>query len=460
MLLRRLMVTGLAIGLALGPTGSGLAGAFATGVDDGPYTTLEDQPLTVSAPGVLGNDTKMDPGLQLCASAWYPPSKAGASVVGNADGSFTYTPMADDFGPDTFEYGVSEYNAELDPCPEGGDDKGRVTIDVTPVNDPGTIVAGPDCSGAAITIAEDAGPQSLPNCVHVDTFGPGEDQAVLRWIASIPDADSELFSGAPPAVSLTGPYALTFTPAANAHGTTTITVILEDDGGTENLGRAFSNPLEIALTITSVNDPPTAAADSFTVLKDRTLNVAAPGVLLNDDDIDGSALSAVKVSNPSHGLVTLAADGSFSYTPTAGYAGPDAFSYRASDGSLSSPTRVVSFAVTAVPTPIPTVAPTPVPTAVPTPVPTPVETVEPSPSAEASPSLEPTAAPGETAVPTIAASPTPASTPAPAPTDEGGGVSLPVLLVIVLFVLLVGFGAALYAPKWLAAQRGQPPKED
>jgi hypothetical protein len=61
-----------------------------------------------------------------------------------------------------------------------------------------------------------------------------------------------------------------------------------------------------------------------------------------------------------------------------------------------------------------------------------------------------------TAAPLASAAPTPEASPEPGSTGDDGGISLPVLLVIVLFVLLVGFGAALYLPKVLAAQRGEP----
>src|SRR5262249_55247264 len=61
--------------------------------------------------------------------------------------------------------------------------------------------------------------------------------------------------------------------------------------------------------------------------------VAAPGVLGNDSDVDGDALRAALVSGPAHGALTLNADGSFTYTPAAGFRGTDSFTYRASDGS-------------------------------------------------------------------------------------------------------------------------------
>jgi VCBS repeat-containing protein len=76
--------------------------------------------------------------------------------------------------------------------------------------------------------------------------------------------------------------------------------------------------------------------------------VAAPGVLGNDSDPDGDPLTAVLVAGPSHGSLTLNANGSFSYTPAADVAGADSFSYRASDGTLTSNVATVTLTVTPV----------------------------------------------------------------------------------------------------------------
>src|SRR5439155_14481537 len=51
---------------------------------------------------------------------------------------------------------------------------------------------------------------------------------------------------------------------------------------------------------------------------------------------------------PSHGAVTLSADGSFSYIPATGYTGSDSFTYKANDGSLDSNVATVSITVNAV----------------------------------------------------------------------------------------------------------------
>ena len=249
----------------------------------------------------------------------------------------------------------------------------------------------------------------------------------------------------------------TYSPPANYHGETSFSYGILETGPCA--GEAADSSATVTITVAAVNDAPTATADSFGVIKDHTLNVNAPGVLLNDHDVDGDSLTAIKVTNAVHGVVTLAADGSFSYTPGSGYVGPDAFSYKASDGIAASPTRVVTLTVTAVP-PVPT--PTPIPTAVPTqaPTPTPEITAEPSASAEPSATAEPAASEVPVASPTAALSPTPAPSSAPGPAAVGGGISLPVLLVIILMVLLIGFGAALYGPRWLARQRGETVHDD
>ena len=66
--------------------------------------------------------------------------------------------------------------------------------------------------------------------------------------------------------------------------------------------------------------------------EDGVLDVAAPGVLANDSDAEGDALSVVLVSGPSHGVLTFGGDGSFHYEPYADFAGMDRFSYQVSDG--------------------------------------------------------------------------------------------------------------------------------
>ena len=103
----------------------------------------------------------------------------------------------------------------------------------------------------------------------------------------------------------------------------------------------------INVTVAGTNSAPVAADDSYTTDQGTTLTVAAPGVLANDTDADGDALTASLVSRPAHGQLTLNTNGSFDYTPAAGYSGPDSFQYAAYDGQVSGNTATVSITVNA-----------------------------------------------------------------------------------------------------------------
>lgn len=94
-----------------------------------------------------------------------------------------------------------------------------------------------------------------------------------------------------------------------------------------------------------INNPPSAGNDFYSVVHDRQLSVAAPGVLSTDIDMDMDPLTAILVSNPSHGSVNLNSNGSFTYTPTAGYVGSDSFTYKANDAQADSNTATVNITV-------------------------------------------------------------------------------------------------------------------
>jgi len=86
---------------------------------------------------------------------------------------------------------------------------------------------------------------------------------------------------------------------------------------------------------------PLAVADSYTATSGVTLVVSSnAGVLANDLDINlgqpGIQLTTVLVDGPANGQLTLNADGSFSYTPTAGFSGTDTFRYQVNDGYATS----------------------------------------------------------------------------------------------------------------------------
>jgi hypothetical protein len=108
-------------------------------------------------------------------------------------------------------------------------------------------------------------------------------------------------------------------------------------------GRLVDIPFRIETGLFPGNRAPVATDDEFETDKAEPL----PGnVLNNDSDPDaGDVLSAVLVTNPANGALNLNSDGSFLYTPAAGFSGMDSFTYRASDGTLESSIATVTITV-------------------------------------------------------------------------------------------------------------------
>ena len=76
---------------------------------------------------------------------------------------------------------------------------------------------------------------------------------------------------------------------------------------------------QVRITVQGRNDAPTARAERERTTEATPLQVAAPGVLDNDDDVDGDALEAHVDRAPSVGRLTLAEDGSFEYDPNGAF---------------------------------------------------------------------------------------------------------------------------------------------
>src|SRR5207249_331615 len=130
-------------------------------------------------------------------------------------------------------------------------------------------------------------------------------------------------------LTLNGNGSFSYVPAANYNGTDSFTYKAND-------GQADSGSATVSITITGVNDAPLALNDSYTTTENTTLNVAAPGVLVNDSDLDPYTSLSRSLSQPTHGSLTLNGNGSFSYTPAANYNGTDSFTYKANDGLADS----------------------------------------------------------------------------------------------------------------------------
>jgi hypothetical protein len=118
-----------------------------------------------------------------------------------------------------------------------------------------------------------------------------------------------------------------------------------------NTRRAFAS-IALALASTATLGPHTALAlslvatnDTYSVRHDHTLNVPAPGVLGNDLNLLGSS-TAVLDTTAAHGTLLLRSNGSFTYSPSAGYIGADTFRYHAHDVVLLLPVNSTIATVT------------------------------------------------------------------------------------------------------------------
>ena len=140
-------------------------------------------------------------------------------------------------------------------------------------------------------------------------------------------------------VSLNGDGSFTYNPDDDYNGADSF-IYRADDG--EDVG----NLATVTITINPVNDAPVADDDSYSVVTGNMLSVSASdGVLDNDSDVDGDGLTAVLVTNPNDGTLILNSDGSFDYTPDAGFIGMDSFTYTANDGQLDSNVATVTITI-------------------------------------------------------------------------------------------------------------------
>jgi Tol biopolymer transport system component len=201
-------------------------------------------------------------------------------------------------------------------------------------------------AAATLTILDNDEPPANTLPVAVDDAATTSEDTPVAIAALLNDSDAD---GDPLAIAGFGQGAhgtvtqnggtLTYTPLSNFHGADTFGYLIGD-------GRGGTAAASIRVTVAAVNDPPVAAADSYTTPQGAPLTVPATGVLANDSDIDGDALAAVLITGPAQGSVTLAANGSFSYSPPAAFAGSVTFTYRAVDpGQAESNAATVTVVV-------------------------------------------------------------------------------------------------------------------
>jgi VCBS repeat-containing protein len=261
--------------------------------------------------GVLANDTDAE-GDAIVAELVTPTQHGNVSL--NADGSFSYAPAKNFFGTDFFTYVARDGQASA---------VTTVTLNVSNTYDAATAVADQyqtlptqtlNVSGLAGVLANDVNP----------------DQVNLT--AQVVGAVSQ------GSLTLNADGGFQFNPQGLA-GTATFSYRVHD-------GTGHSAPATVTII---VNTPPTATDDTWTVNEDTTfVRTAANGLLANDQDPDGDALTVTVIDLPTQGTLAWQADGSFTYAPAADYFGPDQFTYRLNDGRDDSGLATVRLTVQAV----------------------------------------------------------------------------------------------------------------
>jgi hypothetical protein len=279
--------------------------------------------LTVAAPGVLSNDTDPNGGP---LNAVLVSGTTNGTLTLNPDGSFSYIPNAGFTGSDSFSYQASNGALQSNPA--------TVALTVASVNRPPTAVSDTYAGQAGSTLTV-----STPGVLSNDTDPDGSALSAV------------LVSGTTNGTLTLNPNgSFSYIPNAGFTGSDSFSYQASD-------GALQSNSVVVSLTVAGGNQAPIAANDSYAGPTGSTLTVPAPGVLSNDTDPDGGALSAVLVSGTANGTLTLNPNGSFSYVPKAGFTGSDSFTYQASDGALPSQSVTVTLTISSSTTPF-TVSPT------------------------------------------------------------------------------------------------------
>ena len=283
---------------------------------------------------VLANDADLD-GDDLVVAAVGQPSAGTATSNG---GGILWTPPKGFTGEATVGYTAADGG--------GLDAAAKVRLTVTDVNAPPVFTAGPDQ-----TVAEDAGPQAVSGWAgDIAPGAVGESDQTVRFALT---ADNPALFSARPAVAPNG--TLTYTPAPDANGQTTVTVEAVDDGGTDGGGDDRSAPQTFTITVAPVNDPPTfRPGDDQTVGEDSGARSVAGWATEMSPGPQNEADQAVEfvTSNDTPALFAVAPaidpTGRLSFTPATDANGEALVTVVARDtGGARSAGRAFTIAVTA-----------------------------------------------------------------------------------------------------------------
>ncbi len=309
------------------------------GVDTSPDETFT---ITISAVNDAPSFTKgadiqvnEDAGVHV-AAAWAsgvspgPPDEAGQGLTFNvtipqADatlfaappaidvttGELSFTPAQNANGQTTVTVSLSDDGG----VPNGGANTSAeqaFTITIDPVNDAPSFTKGADFS-----VNEDSGAHTSAAWASNVSAGPVDEAGqVLTFNVSVPQADEALFAALPAIDASTGE--LSFTPAQDANGQTTVTVSLSDSGGTPNGGADTSADLTFEINVSPVNDAPVVLLPpQQSVEEDGALTLSkgtGNAISVADVDLMDTPGAEMEVTLVASSTVTLAAVNGLNFT--------------------------------------------------------------------------------------------------------------------------------------------------
>jgi putative nucleotidyltransferase with HDIG domain len=227
---------------------------------------------------------------------------------------------------------------------------GTAVVSVQATDNGGTANGGSDTS-AAQTFTIQVSAQPDPPVAVDDSVSVNEDDGAgvtFNVLANDSDPDGDpltldSFDGSTigdGALTDNGGGNYTYVPHPAFFGAETFTYTAADGVGGVDSGT-------VTITVAPQPDDPVAGGDAYTVGQATVLTVPAPGLLGNDYDEDGDALTVAPslVVAPTNGLAILLADGSFVYTPNPLFVGTDTFNYRIDDGTGRTANGLVTITV-------------------------------------------------------------------------------------------------------------------
>ncbi|MEI8324708.1 MAG: cadherin-like domain-containing protein [Betaproteobacteria bacterium] len=306
-----------------GGTGGGTTSINLAEVNDPPLaycesiTLAEDTVARFTVAGLLANDTDVEDSVdQLRITA---VSGASGGSVGLANGEVVFTPTLNFNGHASFSYTVADR--------AGATSVASVDLTYTPVNDNpivnNELLFGKRgvsyCISTAALLANDTDVETPANLL----------------LASVGNAQHGT-------VSLGNGSAL-FVPAPGYGGVASFDYVVQDSDGGQSTATAH-------IDFSHVNANPLAVDDSFSGLEDVVLNIAAAQLLVNDSDSDNpaSSLRVAAVGNAAHGVASVDANGTVTFTPVANYNGAASFQYQVADPDGGSTWATASLSLAAV----------------------------------------------------------------------------------------------------------------